>query len=114
MPRKKDRHRSEGEHFSLDIPFNRSAGRTQMTHQCGRKRLDHGRRRKRTGRFSLHLRQRPWTSCWLGRLNPGESYQFGKPLPLSKYFPEEQEYRVYWKGNGFGSSTITVTVTPKR
>ena len=49
-----------------------------------------------------------------GRLNPGESYQFGKPLPLSKYFPEEQEYRVYWRGNGFGSSTITVTVTPKR
>ena len=24
MPRKKDRHRAEGEHFSLDIPFNRT------------------------------------------------------------------------------------------
>jgi len=49
-----------------------------------------------------------------GILNPGESYQFGKGLPLTKYFPEEREYRVSWKGKTFRSSTITVRVTPKR
>ena len=49
-----------------------------------------------------------------GVLNPGESYQFGKELPLSRYFPEEREYRVFWKGKGFRSSTITVNVTRKR
>jgi hypothetical protein len=48
-----------------------------------------------------------------GTLKPGESYEFGKALELSKYFPEEREYRVYWKGKGFRSSTITVRVTPK-
>ena len=49
-----------------------------------------------------------------GTLKPGESYEFGKELPLSRYFPEEREYRVYWKGKGFRSSTITVKVTPKQ
>ena len=49
-----------------------------------------------------------------GVLNPGESYQFGKGLPFSRYFPKEREYRVFWKGKGFRSSTITVRVTPKR
>jgi hypothetical protein len=48
-----------------------------------------------------------------GILKPGESYEFGKGLELSKYFPEERDYRVSWKGKGFQSSTITVTVTPK-
>ena len=48
-----------------------------------------------------------------GILKPGESYEFGKGLELSKYFPEERDYRVSWNGKGFQSSTITVTVTPK-
>lgn len=48
-----------------------------------------------------------------GTLKPGESYQFGKGLELSRYFPEEREYKVSWKGKGFQSSTITVRVTPK-
>jgi hypothetical protein len=48
-----------------------------------------------------------------GILKPGESYELGKGLELSKYFPEEREYRISWKGKGFQSSTITVTVTPK-
>jgi hypothetical protein len=49
-----------------------------------------------------------------GILNPGESYGLGKGLELSRYFPEEREYKVLWKGKGFQSSTITVKVTPKR
>lgn len=49
-----------------------------------------------------------------GVLNPGESYQFGKGLPLSRYFPEEREYRMFWKGKEFRSSTITVSVKPKQ
>jgi hypothetical protein len=47
-----------------------------------------------------------------GILKPGESYELGKGLDLSKYFPEEREYRVSWKGKGFQSSTITVKITP--
>ena len=47
-----------------------------------------------------------------GVLAPGESYEFGKGLELSRYFPEEREYRVFWKGKGFRSSTITIRVTP--
>jgi hypothetical protein len=49
-----------------------------------------------------------------GILKPGESYEFGKGLELSRYFPEEREYKVSWKGKGFQSSTITVRVTAKR
>ena len=49
-----------------------------------------------------------------GNLKPGESYQLGKGLELSKYFPEEREYKVSWRGKGFQSSTITIRVTPKR
>jgi hypothetical protein len=49
-----------------------------------------------------------------GILKPGESYELGKGLELSRYFPEEREYKVSWKGKGFQSSTITVRVTPKR
>lgn len=55
----------------------------------------------------------PAPSGGWGILNPGESYEFGKGLELSKYFPEEREYQVSWKGRGFRSSTITVNVTPK-
>jgi hypothetical protein len=49
-----------------------------------------------------------------GILKPGESYELSKGLELSRYFPEEREYTVSWKGKGFQSSTITVRVTPKR
>lgn len=47
-----------------------------------------------------------------GILKPGESYELGRGLEVSKYFPEERDYRISWKGKGFQSSTITVTVTP--
>jgi hypothetical protein len=43
-----------------------------------------------------------------GTLKPGESYEFGKGLELSRYFSKEREYKVSWKGKGFQSSTITV------
>jgi len=49
-----------------------------------------------------------------GILKPGESYELGKGLELSRYFPEEREYKVSWKGKRFQSSTITVRVTPKQ
>jgi hypothetical protein len=48
-----------------------------------------------------------------GILKPGESFQFGKGLALSNYFPDEREYKVSWKGKGFQSSTIAVRITPK-
>jgi hypothetical protein len=48
-----------------------------------------------------------------GTLNPGESYRFSKELELSRFFPEERDYKVYWKGKRFRSSTITVKVTRK-
>jgi hypothetical protein len=48
-----------------------------------------------------------------GTLNPGESYELGKGLQISKYFPEEREYQVYWKGSGFQSSVVTVKVAPE-
>ena len=46
-----------------------------------------------------------------GTLNPGQSYRLGVALELSKYFPEVRDYKVYWMGNGFQSSTITIRVT---
>ena len=48
-----------------------------------------------------------------GVLKPGESFQFGKGLALSNYFPDEREYKVSWKGKGFQSSTIVVRNTSK-
>jgi hypothetical protein len=48
-----------------------------------------------------------------GILKPGESFQFGKGLALSNYFPDEREYKVSWKSKGFQSSTIVVRITPK-
>lgn len=49
-----------------------------------------------------------------GILKPGESYELGKGLELSRYFSEEREYKVSWKGKRFQSSTITVRVTAKQ
>lgn len=48
-----------------------------------------------------------------GTLNPGESYEFVMELELSRFFPEERDYKVYWKGKRFRSSTITVKIAPK-
>jgi hypothetical protein len=48
-----------------------------------------------------------------GVLRPGESFQFGKGLELGRYFPDEREYKVAWKGKGFRSSTILVR-NPKK
>ena len=45
-----------------------------------------------------------------GTLNPGESYQFGKGLPLTQYFPHAGEYRISWKGKHFQSSTIMIKI----
>lgn len=56
----------------------------------------------------------PQPGAGWGTLRPGESYEFGKALELSRYFPEEREYRVSWNGKGFQSSTITVKVTSKQ
>jgi|SRR5579859_928280 len=46
-----------------------------------------------------------------GTLDPGDTYEFGKALPINHYFPEAREYRVCWKGKGFQSPTITVKIT---
>ena len=48
-----------------------------------------------------------------GILNPGESYEFGKELEISKYFPKLGEHTLSWKGGGFQSSTIKVKITPQ-
>jgi len=48
-----------------------------------------------------------------GVLKPGESFQFGKGLGPSNYFPKERDYKVSWKGKRFQSSTIVVRITPK-
>jgi len=45
-------------------------------------------------------------------LNPGESYAFGKALPIAEYFLPNGQYKVSWKGTAFQSPTITVTITP--
>lgn len=45
-------------------------------------------------------------------LNPGESYEFGKALPIVNYFLPNGPHRVSWKGNAFRSPTITVLTTP--
>jgi hypothetical protein len=48
-----------------------------------------------------------------GILNPGESYEFGKELEISKYFLKLGEHTLSWKGQQFQSSTIKVNVTPQ-
>lgn len=56
----------------------------------------------------------PRPSGGFGTLKPGESYDFGVALERGKYFPEKREYRVFWKGKGFQSSTITVDLTSQQ
>lgn len=48
-----------------------------------------------------------------GILNPGEWYEFGKELEISKYFPKLGEHTLSWKGGGFQSSTIKTKITPE-
>lgn len=43
-------------------------------------------------------------------LKPGESYQFGKALPVSMYFKKPGEYKVSWKANAFQSPTILIKI----
>ncbi|MGC2248784.1 MAG: hypothetical protein WA609_19430 [Terriglobales bacterium] len=45
-------------------------------------------------------------------LKPGKTYEFGKALPITKYFLPNGQYKVSWKGSAFQSPTITVTITP--
>jgi hypothetical protein len=45
-------------------------------------------------------------------LKPGESYEFGIALPIVEYFLPNGEHKVSWRGAGFESSTISVTITP--
>ena len=34
-------------------------------------------------------------------LSPGQRYEFGKALPLTRYFPNAGKYRVSWRGRDF-------------
>jgi len=45
-----------------------------------------------------------------GQLAAGATFDFGKALPIAKYFPETQEHRIRWKGQYFQSPTVTVTI----
>ena len=46
-----------------------------------------------------------------GVLKPGESYEFGRELEISRYFPKLGEHTLSWKGQLFHSSTIKVNIT---
>ena len=46
-----------------------------------------------------------------GVLKPGESYEVGRELEISKYFPKLGEHTLSWKGQLFQSSTIKVNIT---
>ena len=43
-------------------------------------------------------------------LQPGQATGFMEFLPTKKYFPHPGNYTVSWKGSGFESSTITLTI----
>jgi hypothetical protein len=45
-----------------------------------------------------------------GTLDSGASFNFGMALPIAKYFPEQREYRISWKGRYFQSPTVTVRI----
>jgi hypothetical protein len=49
------------------------------------------------------------TGAWT-TLEAGQYYELGKALPTSKYFPEEGEHKISWRGDGVRSSTITIKV----
>jgi len=52
----------------------------------------------------------PSPSEGYGTLRSGAMFQFGKALPISKYFPEHKEYRISWKSRYFQSPTVKVKV----
>ena len=43
-----------------------------------------------------------------GTVRPGETFQFGKALPLGQYFPEARDYKIYWKAAAFRSNVVVV------
>jgi hypothetical protein len=47
-----------------------------------------------------------------GILNPGESYEFGKGLPVGTYFPQPGEHTISWKSAHFQSSSVKITIEP--
>jgi hypothetical protein len=49
-----------------------------------------------------------------GTLAAGATFEFGKALPIAKYFPEMREYRISWKGRYFQSATVTVRIPTSR
>ena len=52
----------------------------------------------------------PEPSGGYGTLAAGATFDFGKALPIAKYFPERREYRISWKGRYFQSPTVTVRI----
>ena len=47
-------------------------------------------------------------------LNPGEAAELRKDLEADRYFAAARDYKLSWKGEGFQSPTITVTVPTSR
>lgn len=45
-----------------------------------------------------------------GTLAAGATFDFGKALPIARYFPETREYRISWKARYFQSPTVTVRI----
>jgi hypothetical protein len=45
-----------------------------------------------------------------GKLAPGATFNFGKALPVLKYFPEPREYGISWKSRYFQSPTVIVKI----
>jgi|SRR5580704_9268391 hypothetical protein len=45
-----------------------------------------------------------------GTLATGSTFDFGKALPIVKYFAETKEHRISWKGRYFQSPTVTVRI----
>ena len=43
-----------------------------------------------------------------GIVRPGFTLQFGMTLPISEYFPEARDYKIYWKGAAFRSNVAVV------
>jgi hypothetical protein len=52
----------------------------------------------------------PMPSGGYETLASGATFQFGSALPIAKYFPDEREYRVSWKGRHFQSPTVTIRI----
>jgi hypothetical protein len=52
----------------------------------------------------------PMPSKGYGTLDSGANFQFGKALPIAKYFPEPREYKISWRGKYFQSPTATIAV----